>query len=352
MLNSSRSPFRKINTATAKALALHSPRNLKGNSTRKPGDTMTASSNFSTIQARNRNNEPIINFDDKIVHSNQELNSFTALRIDSATKSLNVENNKLTDFKGLPALQHLTEFVFSNNPINTLFAFPSLPKLLTIVCNSTPLSNQEFFRIALILMCPSLHKINGEVVRSSERKVAKEYSPDCVSLVRSGWTVSYPPPTAQEIITIKRTLTQQNRRRAQESSRQMKEMNGTNQRLFTLGVQKQSVLYEKCLNAQLEQIRKQRNELLELLENHEAAYQRDVPIEEDENDDNYSNINNDQIEEEEEDTGSEAAPVENQIDENVNNEEDEDDPAKIEALLNASDNDDIQEGYHPEEEDQ
>ncbi|OHT04980.1 hypothetical protein TRFO_27428 [Tritrichomonas foetus] len=253
MISPSKSPFTRKPNATLKAL------------------TPRKSSKLSTIQGvsltsvKNNNNEPQLDFADQIVHVKQQLFSLTSLKIGPNTKMLDVSNNELVDFKGLPSLQRLTRLVVSNNNIATLFNLPPLPMLRTIEIDNTPFVSQEYYRISLILMCPSLHKINGELVKPSERKVAKEYLPECVNLLRTGWVMKYPPPSQEQIIVMKRKLAKKIAMKAPKKNE------GAVPKAIFRTVKNQSVMYNDCLKAQREEISKLEEELAKL----EAKYQEE-----------------------------------------------------------------------------
>ena len=183
------------------------------------GQNSYANNSSNMAQIRFRNCQPRLNYHETIVHVDQELLSFTDLKIDPKTKYLDVQHNCLVDFKGLPSLQMLEELNCSYNDIQNLYCFPPLPKLKKIECAHTPFSATECYRIALLLICPSLHSIDKEMVKTCERRVAKEFNSECVHLLRSGWILRYPPPTRDQIIGIKRKLTKQNRKKIQSQAK-------------------------------------------------------------------------------------------------------------------------------------
>lgn len=161
-----------------------------------------------TQEARSKKRiDPKVTISSDIIHTHQGLESFNDLSIPNSTKTLTVQYNKLTNFKGFPSLLKLEKLDVSHNPIESLLEIPNLPSIKTINVSYTPFSNTEFARISLLLLFGStLRTINGEGIQSTEVRIAKEYPPDCVHLVRAGWIVTYPPPNPQEILRIKKKL--------------------------------------------------------------------------------------------------------------------------------------------------
>lgn len=151
--------------------------------------------------------EPKVCISNEVLHVNQHLASFNEINIPKSVVKLNVSKNNLHDFRGLQPLQNLKELDISYNHIESLLGFPILPSIQKITISGTPYGNTEYCRIALIILCKSsLRFINGENIKQCELHVANEYSEECAGMIRNGWIVTYPPPNAEEINTIKRKL--------------------------------------------------------------------------------------------------------------------------------------------------
>ena len=259
MLSPTKSPYSRTPNSMQKTL---SPK-------KSPMQRGTTSLNQPSSQAsiRNLNNEPRVNFENQIVHVHQKLISFTMLKIDTNSRSLDVEHNSITEFRGLPSLQHLLKLHVADNPIETLLNFPPLPMLREIKIDNTPFSRQEYYRISLILVCPSLHKIDGKIVTNTERKITKEFHPDCVNLLRAGWVLKYPPPKPEQIPLMKRKLAKQMIKRAPK-----KNEDNPPKAVFTCSV-KQSELFEKTIKSQEEEIAKLWNDVNNLANNYDNQSQ-------------------------------------------------------------------------------
>lgn len=150
--------------------------------------------------------EPNFNFSKKVIHTKKDLLSFTDLQIPETTKDVNVSQNKLTDFTGLNALKHLESLDVSHNRIKSLSGFPHLPHLRSINVLGNEIMKNQFIRVALVVVCPTLRVINGEAVRPNELRIVKEYNAEHAALLRSGWSIAHPAPPPAEVLKIKKAL--------------------------------------------------------------------------------------------------------------------------------------------------
>lgn len=164
-------------------------------------------SQISTTSTTTKRQDPKVTISSNIIHTNQSLSTFNDLNIPSSTRTISVSHNNLTNFNGFPSLSKLETLDVSFNPIESLLEIPILPSIKSINIDQTPFANTELCRISLIILFGgTLRKINGEGIKSSEIKVAKEFDKDCVHLIRAGWIATYPPPNQQEIVKIKKKL--------------------------------------------------------------------------------------------------------------------------------------------------
>jgi hypothetical protein len=146
-------------------------------------------------------------FGTNAVFVNKSIHSLTALSLPPNIKILNVEQNLIADFVGFNSAPHLETLKLSGNPIASLRGMPHLPKLTTIELSHTPFCKQQFYRVALlILFGKSLRLIDGERITGTERQIASSYPPGTDALVRAGWIVTYPPPSANDMAKIKSNL--------------------------------------------------------------------------------------------------------------------------------------------------
>lgn len=150
--------------------------------------------------------EPVFEFSNKIIHPKKELTSFANLLIHQSTREIDVSRNWITDFNGLPSLNHLETLNVSNNRIESFQGFPHFTHLAKITITGNPVARNEYHRIALLMICPTLKVINGDYVSPNELKIVKEYPRECASLVRAGWQIKYPPPKAEDIPKLKKGI--------------------------------------------------------------------------------------------------------------------------------------------------
>ena len=215
--------------------------------------------------SRNESNIPSIHFklrdlkhfNEIFIASRKNIFSFSQLVLSNEIHKLIVSNNNIQDFIGLPNLPNLESLDISENPITSLKAFPVLPNLHEINLYQTPLSQTPHFRLALICLCGnSLRIINGERITNSERQLSAQYLPGTLSLLRLGWTLSYPPPTDAEILKLQTSMLSQNT------------ISSDNSRNLPIIVKtlylNQSEIYNKRISQQQETIKELQNQIRKL----------------------------------------------------------------------------------------
>jgi len=121
-------------------------------------------------------------------------------------KSLLLSDNHLSDFMCVPGSDSVTWLDASRNPLQSLRGFPSFRRLKTADFADTPFSKGMNYRMALILVCPTLTVIDGVGVAPEERRAASAFPPECVDLVRSGWCGSLTAPAPEDIAALRRAL--------------------------------------------------------------------------------------------------------------------------------------------------
>ena len=200
--------------------------------------------------------EPNFNYSKKVIHNKKDLTSFSDLQIPESTQDVNVSYNKLTDFTGLNALKSLESLDVSHNRIKSLAGFPHLPRLRSINVLGNEIMKNQFIRIALVVVCPTLRVINGDPVRPNELRIVKEYNADHAALLRSGWNVAHPAPPPAEVVKIKKALSAQLVTKPAKSRAQPK--------IVTRTPRKQSEVYSEILahqDAELKALSEQMNKL-------------------------------------------------------------------------------------------
>lgn len=124
-------------------------------------------------------------------------------------KNVLLSDNYLTDMMEFPSSEAVEYLDLSGNPIASLRGFPRLPNLKVIKLTNTPLSVISHYRTALLLVAPSLTKIDNLAVTPEERKHAKMFPQECKALVKAGWNGCALVPTAEEIARIRRNIADQ-----------------------------------------------------------------------------------------------------------------------------------------------
>lgn len=150
--------------------------------------------------------EPVFEFANKLFHKKRELTSFANLLIHPGTREIDVSSNLITDFNGLPGLKDLETLNVANNRIESFQGFPHFTHLAKITVTGNPVAKNDYHRIALLMICPTLKVINGEYVSPNEMKIVKEYPKECVALVRAGWQIKYPPPKPGDLPKLKKGI--------------------------------------------------------------------------------------------------------------------------------------------------
>jgi hypothetical protein len=127
----------------------------------------------------------------------------------SEVKTVLLRENLIESFAGMPSSATLENLDLSGNPLLNLRGFPHFPHLISISVWNTPFGKCSSHRLALLLVCPSLRKINGIGVSPQEKRHAEAFPSDCINLVRAGWTGASTIPSEAQLRIIRRQLTDQ-----------------------------------------------------------------------------------------------------------------------------------------------
>lgn len=200
-----------------------------------------------------------MNFGTNLFLSNKRINSFVQLDLKNEFKEINLSKNEIKDFLGFPSLANLHTLDLSENPIESLKGFPKMNSLSTIMIKNSPFSRSQFYRIGLLLVCPTLKIIDGQHVSNVERQLAKSYPVECQDLVRNGWIPKYPPPKENEFSKIRAKMVSSNRTNNRNT-------NYTKNSEKKRKLQKQSLIFAANIQSQNDKI----NSLLSQIEEIEA----------------------------------------------------------------------------------
>lgn len=129
--------------------------------------------------------------------------------ITDRVKKVLLSDNQLTNLMGFPSSETVEYLDLSGNPITSLRGFPRLSNLKVIKLANTPLSTISHYRSALLLVAPSLTKIDNLAVTPEERKHARMFPEECRALVKAGWNGSTSIPTPEELARVRRSIADQ-----------------------------------------------------------------------------------------------------------------------------------------------
>ena len=150
--------------------------------------------------------DPDFQYANRVMHTKKDLCSFREIQIPETVKDLDVSHNQITDFAGLGSLKQLESLNVSFNKIKNFSGFPYFTHLRSVNIVGNDVAKNMFARVALIILCPTLRVINGENIRPNEQRMAKEYKPEHAALLRAGWTIKYPAPSAADMAKIKKEI--------------------------------------------------------------------------------------------------------------------------------------------------
>ena len=146
-------------------------------------------------------------FNGTVIFTKRNVFSLTELELASDLIEIDLQHNKIQNFVGLPSLPNLKFLDLSYNPISSFFAFPSLPHLEEINLLFTPISQNQNYKIALIILLgKTLNTINGERITPAERNLAKIFPKGTDELLRNGWEITPMPPKTEEVPQILASL--------------------------------------------------------------------------------------------------------------------------------------------------
>lgn len=120
-----------------------------------------------------------------------QLTSFANVKIRSNCSNIDLSQNYLEDFTGIPeSIPDLTVLNLDNNQIRSFFGIPSsnpFPKLHWISLKGNPIGNNKFLKImCLVCFGNQLKTINGEKIRETFRKSADELRPSLLPELLQG----------------------------------------------------------------------------------------------------------------------------------------------------------------------
>ena len=185
-------------------------------------------------------------FDRKLILSNQKIQSLENQIIPSDILELDISQNPFDSFKGFPTLTQLVKLDFRNTHIANCANFPSLPHLEKIYLAGTPLSSKSGHRIALILLVPSLKYIDNQLITSSERELAKNYQPECINLIKTGWIPDFSPPSSSQLkILMEESVINRFKSSSKELPKSSRKSQKVSMKIIPIGAQLDSQIREQ-----------------------------------------------------------------------------------------------------------
>ena len=158
----------------------------------------------------------------------------------------------------MPSISTLETLDMSNNPLNSLQGFPELPHLKSINVSRTPLAMLPNYKVALLILAgKSLRVINGERISNADRHLALSYPKECSSLLKFGWSITFPAPKESDIPSLYSQISKRTQLRTIEKNRVSRIKPAKNQ----------SDIVNERLSSQEKEIKRMEEEIKRLLKN-------------------------------------------------------------------------------------
>jgi hypothetical protein len=110
-------------------------------------------------------------------------------------KHLQLSGTTVTSLDGLPPLVHLQSFVADRSGIDSFANFRAIAPASKISLKETPLSEQQNYRLSILLICGSnVASIDGVGISCSLRTRASTYPSHAGEFIEKGWIVEIPCP--------------------------------------------------------------------------------------------------------------------------------------------------------------
>ena len=124
--------------------------------------------------------------------------SVAHLEIPNETKRLFLDRNPIKTLEDFPFLPELEFLSLKSTNLESFKGFPTIPALTEIDVKGTPLSQNPGFISGLLILVPTLKKINGEIVTRNARKLAESFNGKAPILLRNGWQPTLHAPSEEE----------------------------------------------------------------------------------------------------------------------------------------------------------
>ena len=159
-------------------------------------------------------------FGEKADYSSCGLTNLSSIEIPPGTKKLILDRNPIKTLSDLPSLPGLTKLSLKDTDFESFKGFPSFSNLTKIDVTGSPIASTPNLKSALLILIPTLRKINKVIVTQNERKLAASFNSRAPILLRNGWQPTLRPPSEEETDFILARLVAMNKKRISAASAQ------------------------------------------------------------------------------------------------------------------------------------
>lgn len=130
---------------------------------------------------------------------NLNLSKFPKIRSPNLIHSLDLSNNPINSFEGMPEIPFLESLNMNSTKIDSLRFFIPNSALSSVFLNHTPFSLNMYYQIMLLVVCgQQLEFINGKQISSQTKRIAAKFSSIIYDFLLNGWILT----SLQPIILI------------------------------------------------------------------------------------------------------------------------------------------------------
>jgi hypothetical protein len=127
-----------------------------------------------------------------------------AASVRTICRRLDLSRTTFSSLSGLPYLPRLLTFCGDRSQIASFANFRALRNATSISLKDTPLSQNETYRLSILLAVgtASLTSIDGTQVSPRLKSRAEAFPPVCADLVNAGWVAAPQVPTHDELLEL------------------------------------------------------------------------------------------------------------------------------------------------------
>ena len=162
-------------------------------------------------------------FSDVTDLSNLNVHSIKDIEMPANCYKIMLRFNPISSLEGLKQNSRIEYLDIRNTEVDDLYGAPDMANLKEILVSQTPFSRKHNYKTALLIIYPSLKRIDGELVSQAERNLAASFSEPSTLLVKNGWIPTLRPPTMGEIEQIRQELLKNTREKQAKNRISQKE---------------------------------------------------------------------------------------------------------------------------------